>query len=383
MTSLDRWEQQPGGLYLAVSPFDKNNAEHRDAAISVMRSSIQTVAQQHGAAFNEKGFRNNMQAVYKGDLQVDLYLAKWELCERKPPICLGAAFGWETYGFTPDGQLVRSFYTEDVCILKGQLRPLIRAKPQGKDFPEESLAECLERINLQQLRNDGMLYRFGEVDRDNTTMMRQLDGNGANLGTGLDSAVLEYKRLPNNLLDHLPMDVEVRPIKRNGIESEKDFIGRWKEAPYDLRFIFTIGQATASGQRRVDIKSWHNGNLPEPTIRNAVINSSLLAIKRLIESPELGSAQREHMPSPSIPLLEPRAKQFHALYDACGNEVAVNVANRPNPFGAVMPDTHIFVQNDANMMQGFLTHGAEPRLFGDKPMIPGVNILRQEIRLAA
>lgn len=352
MIELDGWEQQPGGLYLNVRPFDKTNSKHRDAAISVIRSSIQTVAQQHGATFNEEGFRNNMQAVYKGDLEVDLYLAKWELCEHKAPICLGAAFGWETYGFTPDGQLARSFYTEDVCLLKGQLRQLIGAKPQGKGFPKKGLTECFERINLQQMRDDGMVYRFGEVDRDNTTMMRQLGGNGANMGTGQNSAVLEYKQLPNTLLDHLPMDVEVRPIKRNGVESHRNFIGRWKEGPYDLRFIFTIGQATASGQRRVDIRSWHNGNLPEAAIRNDVINSSLLAIKRLIESPEPGFTLR-------------------------------NNVDRGNTFGVAMPDAHIFVQNDADMMQSFLAHGAEPRLFGDKPMIPGMNILRNEIRLAA
>jgi hypothetical protein len=56
MTSLDRWEKQPGGLYLAVSQFDKANPEHRDAAINVMRSSVQKVAQVHGAAFSEKRF---------------------------------------------------------------------------------------------------------------------------------------------------------------------------------------------------------------------------------------------------------------------------------------------------------------------------------------
>jgi len=334
MTSSDRWEQQPGGLYLAVSPFDKNNSESHDATISVMRSSIQTVAQQHGATFNEDGFHNNMQAVYNGDLQVDLYLAKWELCEHNP-ICVGAAFGWETYGFKPDGQLARSFYTEDVCILKGPLRQLIRTKPQGREFPKEGLAECFERINLQQMRDSGMMYRFGEVDRDNTTMMRQLNGNGANMGTGFDSAVLEYRRLPNTLLDKLPMDVTVIPIKYNGVENKRNFLARYREGSYDLRFIVTIGQATASGQRRADIKSWHNGNLPEPAILDCVINSSLLAIKRRIEEP----------------------------------------AWQP------MPDTHIFVQTDAGILRSFQTHGAEQRLFGEKPMIPGVNVLKRESQL--
>ncbi len=79
MTQQYGWEQQPGGLYLAVQRFNKSEQQHRDAAASVMRHVVQTVAQTHGAAVNEAGFRDNMRALYSGDIKLDLYLAKWEL----------------------------------------------------------------------------------------------------------------------------------------------------------------------------------------------------------------------------------------------------------------------------------------------------------------
>ncbi len=138
MTATHGWEQQSGGLYLAVPRFDKTNPEHRDAAASVMRHVVQTVAQTHGAAVNETGFRNNMRALYGGDIKLDLYLAKWELCEPKP-ILLGGALNWNTVGINNEGRVSRATYTEDVCVPTRQIRQLIQAKPVGKEFPKEGL----------------------------------------------------------------------------------------------------------------------------------------------------------------------------------------------------------------------------------------------------
>ncbi len=55
-------------------------------------------------------------------------------------------------------------------------------------------------------------------------------------------------------------------------------------------------------------------------------------------------------------------------------------------FALVKPmpkEAHVFVQNDADIMQTYLDHGAEPRRFGGKLMIPGVNDLGAGSRLAA
>ena len=41
-----------------------------------------------------------------------------------------------------------------------------------------------------------------------------------------------------------------------------------------------------------------------------------------------------------------------------------------------VPDNHVHIQNDQPMLNAFTTIGAEPRLFGNKSMIPGVNVLK-------
>jgi len=381
MTNIDGWEQQPGGLYLAVPRFDQTSADHRDAAANVMRSVVQTVAQVHGASFSEQSFRSNMAAVYAGDIKVDLYLAKWEVCQPQV-VCVGAALSWDTVGIDADGRSNRAFYTEDVCILKPELRNLVRQKPAGAVFPEEGLAQCFERISLQNmLRRDGAAFRFGEVDLDNTTMMRQLGGNGALIGSHADSAVLEFKTLPNNLMASWPMDVKVIALRKDGVLDDNNFIVRWKDGAHDLRFIVTKGRATAAGQPRADIRPWHNGHLPEPAILDRVLASTLLAIKNEIQdNRKWGEQSARYQPSPSIPLLAPRSDIYAALYNACGSEIGINTTDRPSLFSP-MPDAHVYVLNDQPMLEAFTAAGAETRKFGHKPMIPGVNVLKPGLGL--
>jgi len=376
MTEQYGWEQQPGGLYLAVPRFDKTNPEHRDAAASVMRHVVQTVAQTHGAAVNESGFRNNMRALYSGDIKLDLYLAKWELCEPKP-ILLGGALNWNTVGINHEGRVSRAIYTEDVCISTRQIRQLIQGKPVGKEFPKEGLAAALERISLQNmLQRESMFYRYGEVNADNTKMMKTLGGNGAAIGTGAGSAVLEFKELPNDLMARWPMDVKVVPLKKDGVPDDNNFLVRWKDGAYDIRFIAAKGRATAVGEPRADIRPWHNGNLPEQTILENVIAAALLAIKYEALDRKWGEQRPQQiMTSPAIPLLGIKSEIYTSLYAACGQEILPDASNRR---GALKPmsDNHVHIQNDQPMLDAFTTIGAEPRLFGNKPMIPGVNMLK-------
>ncbi len=376
MTNIDGWEQQPGGLYLAVSRFDKTNPELRDAAASVMRHVVQTVAQTHGATVNETGFRNNMRALYGGDIKLDLYLAKWELCEPKL-ICLGAALNWDTVGIISDGRAGRSAYTEDVCLLTSQLRQLIRTRPQGKELPKDSLGACLERISLQNmLERDGMFYRFGEVNADNTRMMKTLDGNGADIGTGSASAVLEIKELPNDLMSRWLADVRVIHLKSDGQNDPNNFVIRWKAGQHDIHFVATKGRATAFGQPRADIRPWHNGNLPESHILENVVASALLAVKYEAEARKWGMQIPGQIPSsPIIPLLGTKPDAYMSLYAACGAEILPDAAKRHTAM-LPMSDNHIHIQNDQPMLEAFSAIGAKPRLFGTRRMIPGVNILR-------
>ena len=374
MTEHDGWEQQPGGLYLAVPRFDKSKPLHRDAAEGVMRHVVQTVAQTHGAAVNESGFRNNMRALYSGEMQLDLYLAKWELCEPKT-LSLGGAVNWNTVGILPDGKPGRSTYTEDVCIPVGQIRHLLKAKPAGKGLPTEGLAAALERISLQNmLQRDGMFYRFGEVNAENTKMMKTLAGNGAAIGTDSGSAVLEFEELPNDLMNRWPMDAKVIPLNRDSVYDPSNFIVRWKEGQHDIRFIATRGRATAVGEPRADIRTWHNGNLPDQTILENVVASALLAIKYEALERKWDRQRPLFAASPAIPLLGSRAEGQISLYDACGQEILPHEALRSTAMRP-MSDNHVHVQNDQPMLDALVAIGARPRIFGAKPMIPGVNKL--------
>ena len=383
MTATYGWEQQPGGLYLAVPRFDKNNPEHRDAAASVMRHVVQTVAQTHGAAVNEAGFRDNMRALYGGDIKLDLYLAKWELCEPKP-ILLGGALSWNTVGINHEGRASRATYTEDVCIPTRQIRELIRAKPSDKELPQAGLAASLERISLQQmLERDGMFYRYGEVNADNTKMMKTLGSNGADIGVGAGSAVLEFKELPNDLMNRWPMDVGVIPLKRDGVPDPNNFIVHWKEGQHDIRFTATKGRATAIGEPRADIRPWHNGNLPEQSTLENVIAAALLAIKYEALERKWGMQLPSQIPvGPVIPLLGNKSEAYTSLYAACGQEILADVVARHTALKS-MSDNHIHILNDQPMLDALFAIGAKPRLFGERPMIPGVNVIKHELRLTS
>lgn len=78
-------------------------------------------------------------------------------------------------------------------------------------------------------------------------MMRTLGGNGAIIGTGPDSAVLEFQQLPAGLTDRFPAEVKVIALNKDGVFDESNFIVRWRADGYDIRFIATKGRATAIG----------------------------------------------------------------------------------------------------------------------------------------
>jgi len=378
MTNIEGWEQQPGGLLLKVDPYDKNNPAHKIAARHAMRDTINTVSLVHGASLNENGFLRNLRLLDEADgedpdLLLELHFAKWDVCERKAKaICLGASVGWYTYGFTLDGKLERGHYLEDFAVLKSRARELIRSKPKGLEFPEESLAGCLDRISFKNMHvKDGVMCRYGEVAPDNTAMMRQMANNGANMGVGVDSAVLEYERLPGGLLDYLPEEVEVRPIKWKGVESKRNFIVRWKQDGHDVRFIITKGRATAAGVPRIDIRPWDNGNLPDPHVLEGVVAATLRAIEQEAGKRHWGAQKRQTAPSPLISLWESRPDIHKALFRSNADIIFVPRADVLNSFDAPTPSIHVHIIGQPYMIEAFKE--SQRRFFGDRPMVPGIN----------
>ncbi len=370
------WIEQPGGLYLAVPRFNKENTDHRDAAATILSEIVQTVAQAHGTGTDQASVRNNMRALYARDIKLDFYIAKWDLCEQKP-ILVGGALSWDTVGINNDGRPSRAMYTEDVCIMPRQLRVLARARPKHKQFPDASLAARFERIGLGSMASqEGAFYRFGEVSPENTKMMAALGQNAASIGVDDGSKVLELKTVPEDLMDRWPVNVQVIPLRRDGVRDTRNFIVRYREGDHDIRFIATKGRATAVGETRSDIRTWHNGNLPKSRILENVVSSALLAMKYESLERKWGS-QRFVRPSlsPSLPLLGSRGEAYRSLFSVCTGEFSGEGRERVSSF-TPPSDNHIHIQGDQAMIEAFTALGARPRVFGNKPMMPGINILR-------
>lgn len=365
------WQEQSGGLLLAVTTVDASDTQHLEAAIDVMQDTHQAIAQRHGAKLDTWALQGNVNAILTGRMHADLYRAKWKDCAEE--ICVGGAFGWDTYGFTPGGVLVKAEYTEDVALPTNLLKKLIRAKPRGKKLPE-GLAQCFERISLQNmLQNKGMKYRFGEVSPDNTTMVRQLNANGALIGKDRDSAIVEFERFPNDLLNSFPMMAKASPIILNGVEDKNNFFVRLHEDEHDMRFVVAHAQATGSGKSRVDVHGWNNGVPVSKTIWKCAINSSFLTIKREVEEREWGAERTVQYPNVMATLLKARPDLASALYPEDGG---ISVPTAPErTFPAPMPETHVFIHGKRQMLDGVYGAGGVERLYGEKPMKPVVNIL--------
>ena len=370
MSNRFEWEERPGGLLISVQRFDKSNSLHLDTIVPAMHGTFSAISQKHGAEFAEQGMRNNLFALLTDRNTADIYYAKWK--DAAQEICMGIAYGWDTYGITPGGVLVDAEYTEDIALLRAATRQLIRAKPQGKEFPTDSLAKCFERANLQQMRDRGTIYRFGEVDSDNTTMMRQLYDNGALIGICSESALLEFKRLPNNLLDTLPMGAKAEPIFRNGIRDENNFLVTCAEYDTAFRSVVRLGQATAMGRTRADVRAYQQGMPLDEKITKCFINSSLFAMKIEAEDRGYGDNGIEQVPDQLRPLLKSRPDIAEALYPSHGRIISTE----PNKtICSPLPEAHIAVEQNEQLVIGLKAAGAKIRCHGQKPMRPGTNIL--------
>jgi len=408
MTDNGSWERR-GGLLLKVSRYNKNNPEDKAIAQQALRSTLKAVSDGHGASHSEKGIYDNLRLLNESDdddpdLILEFFRAKWDVCERtakdtlsshiadrpkQEEVLLGAATGWFTYGFDQFGNLKRGHHLEDFAVFKGGTRELIRSKLKADGWfklkwPKESLAGCFDHISLKNMNfQHGIAFRQGEVAPDNTRMLNQLYDNGANMGMGMDSAVLEYHRMPGGLLDFISEDVEVIPIRWKGVKSKRSFIVRWKQGEHDVRFVVTKGQATAAGVPRIDISPWDNGNPPHPYILQAVAAATLRAIEDEVGESKRnwGLQKRRYVPSPNVPWTDTRSDVYKALFSASADRIVIPGAEMTNTFGAPTPPIHVYIMGKKHIIGAF--KDAQARFFGGKPMVPGVNIITNEMRLAS
>jgi hypothetical protein len=371
MIKITNWRDTDSDLLAAVHPVNPGNPEELEITQRVMSSAIEAITQNHGASFNKSGLHKNLHALIKRRLKGYLYYAKWKGSAKE--ICVGAAFGWKTYGITPGGIWVDSEYTEDVAIPRNMaLRDLLRFILPGMKIPDRSLAEIFEEIYLKEiLAQKGIVYRFGEVNLDNTAMVRQLRRNKAIIDENIP--ILDLKRIPNNLLENFPMTPEIIELKDNGVRDENSFGVRLNEDGFDHRVVATMAQGTASAKRRMDLRTWHQGKIPSPKVMDDIISSSLIAVKREADEREWGKEEIEY-PSPMLPLFEARPDIARALYPGAGNQITVNADQRPKTIVQPISDMHIFA--DKTTIKGFEAKGAVQRVFGGRPMSPVVNNLR-------
>jgi len=383
---LPQWHEQRGGLHLAIQPYDKTNAEDREAAEKIIVDGVQNLASVHGAQFSKAGLRNNMRALDNGRMKLRLLKATWkaangEVCGGPSDIfTIGAILGWQTVGMGQGGKFLSAEYIEDFCLPRSRLRPLVAAgKPLvGKSFPKESLAECFQRLLLEQLVMDGNAFQLGEVDPKNTKITRALAETGAVFETGPDSAVIEFKRLPY-LFDRLPMPVEKIDLAFNGVINPNKFVLRWwqmtESGLQKVDFIVTRGQATVLGEARMDIQPEITDN-PAQGVLECVFASMLLAAEREAEDRHWKEPEGRIIGrSPSIPLLGSRQEMVAATFDGCGDELLIPEFGSSLPFGEPVSDAHVYVRNDERALKGLYAIGGQPRIFGDKIMIPGVTDL--------
>ena len=169
MTDDSSWERL---LSLKVVTYDSTSHEHWQDAWNTMRSTVETVSRVHGASHGRKSHFENMRLLNEADVNdpdilLELYFAKWDVCEPKKQateqreICLGGSIGWYTYHFDKDGELQRVHYLEDMALPKEKTRELLRLKPKSvTKFPKDSLAGCLYRMSLENMGLSGSLHEI-------------------------------------------------------------------------------------------------------------------------------------------------------------------------------------------------------------------------------
>lgn len=373
--------RQIGGLCTAVIPYEQTDPIHRSTLGSVLRDAVQHEAKVHGAAFHHAGFRNVMQAMAKGDVEVLFFAAAWDVCE---PKIIGATINFPSVSLERKGDDIvtkRGIYSEDVCILPSKIRDLIVERPVGGKFPEAGIGTHFIQASVSHYARNGMLdgsipagqtFEFAPTNGQIVKIQEQL---GARLGHDRDSSLLRLERLRSPIFNQWVVPVEVAAIPLpNGATDPNNFIVRWSGADgkQKIEAAFTKGISTFKGTTVTQAQFISNGKLPDMPVVESVLASILRAANHEIRMRRWGHLKNKPPAqySPLIPLLADRQQGFKALIHAQCYELFSPAPAKDNSllFGVKPPPMHLHVLRGPELAAGLRTLGATSRILGSNPM---------------
>lgn len=379
MIQAREFKLQRGGLWTSVVPCDQTDPLHRGTLEGVLRDTIQHEAKVHGADFDAPGFRNVMQAMTAGDVEILFLAAAWDLC--KPKI-VGATINFRSLFLQRDGRDIAAkdgIYSEDVCMLPQKLRELLRGKPKGNFFPEEGLGahfirECINHFAVQGMKSGikpaGQRFEFLPDNTNITTIQEKL---GAIMGTGQSSGLWRLGETTDIIRDKWAMPVELLTVpSAEGNIDPNNFLMRWSDrnGRQKIHAGFTWGASTFKGTSVTQSQIISNGVLPEQPIVECVLASMLKAANKEIQERCWGRVDHKspHVSCHPVPVIGNVQQILGGLPEAKNDELFApppSVAEKV--FGVKPPPMHIHALNEPEIVAGLQSLGVGKRILGHSP----------------
>ena len=374
-----------GGLNVAVLPQAESDIIHCSALGGVLRDAIQHEAKVHGAAFDPVGFRQVMQAMASGDVEVLFFAAAWDTCD---PKIVGATINFRSLFLQRDGNDIavhHGIYSEDVCLLPTKMREIILERPRTKALPRIGLGMPFIQASIDHFAQHGFkdgtipVGQFFEFAPSNNKIIAIQEKLGAMLGCGEDSALLriESGRIPDGRFK-VPVDVRFVPLADDTIDPQ-NFVVSWEspDAQQKVMASFTKGISTFKGTPVTQCQFISNGKLPDAGALQCVMASILQAAEREIGERHWESLVKpKHEASPHIPLGGSSHEIFAALFDV-QNIILLSPKHHSPLLGIAPPPIHIHALQEPEIAAALKSLGAAQRMLGDNSMQTAILDLRK------
>lgn len=379
MIPAREFKLQRGGLWTSVVPCDQTDPLHRGTLEGVLRDTIQHEAKVHGASFDAPGFRNVMQAMTAGDVEILFLAAAWDLC--KPKI-VGATINFRSLFLQRDGRDIAvkdGIYSEDVCLLPQKLRELVAEKPIDGRFPKGGLGAHFIRECINHFAERGMKtgikpagQRF-EFLPDNTNIITIQEKLGAILGAEQNSGLWRLGETTDTIRNKWAMPVELLAVpSADGCVDPHNFLMRWsgRNGRQKIHAGFTWGASTFKGTSVTQGQIVSNGDLPEPPVVECVLASMLKTANVEIRERRWGRVDHKslYISSQPAPVIGDVRQIFGGLPEAKNDELfASSTSAAERVFGVKPPPMHIHALNEPEIVAGLQSLGIEKRILGHSP----------------